>query len=238
MMRKNPSAGFVFDLFHTLVDPEEFRPKEFHRAEAVADILALDKPKFRSYWESVFRHRMSTPRPDIEYVKEFAALSGVTPPASSLAEAGRIMGLYQDLALLNPQEEVTATLRSLKGRGCRLGLLSNTYPCDVREWPRSPLAEFFDATAFSCEIGAMKPEPSAYLTVLGRLDMEPWNCTFVGDGGSGELEGARKVGFGRVVQMRRFIARNGLRTKEELDEMASKADLHVDSFKELYDATI
>ena len=234
-MKRNPSAGIVFDLFHTLVDPEEFRPKEFHRAEAVADLLALDKPKFLSYWQSIVGQRMTSPRLGTDYIKDFAALAGVALSPSALAEADRLLGLYQDIAILSPQEEVLTGLKTLKERGCKLGLLSNTYERDVREWPHSPLANLFDATAFSDEIGTAKPEVMAYLEILGRLDVEPWNCTFVGDGSNQELLGAKKVGFGRVVQMRKFVAKNGMRTKEELEELASQADLSVNSFKELCD---
>jgi len=41
----------VFDLFHTLVDPEEFRPRDFDRAGRVAEILGLDSAAFRLFWE-------------------------------------------------------------------------------------------------------------------------------------------------------------------------------------------
>lgn len=238
MKKSELPAGIVFDLFHTLVDPEDFRPKEFHRAEVVADMLGLDKTRFLAYWESTNRQRMSTPRREMEYVKDFIAASERVLSASDFDKADAALGRYQDLAILNPREEVVAALKLFKRQGYRLGLLSNTYERDVREWPSSPLAKFFDATAFSHEIGVMKPEPEAYLRILGRLDINPSCCTFVGDGGSQELIGAKNVGFGHVVLMKGFVSRNGLRGKEELEEMATQADFSVDSFQELCETIV
>ena len=63
----------VFDLFHTLIDPEDFRPKEYRRASVVADILGLPQDEFRVFWDSTQTTRMLTARPEMDYVKDFAA---------------------------------------------------------------------------------------------------------------------------------------------------------------------
>lgn len=224
----------VFDLFHTLIDPEDFRPKEYRRASVVADILGLPQDEFRIFWDSTQTKRMLTAKPEMDYVKEFAAANGRTLPESKLSEADRALSYYQDLAILNPRVEVTVSLRSLKDRGYKLGLLSNTRESDVREWPHSPLTQFFDAVAFSHIIGVMKPDSGAYSAVLRALGIsDSSECTYVGDGGSEELTGAKNVGFGQVIFMRRFVSRNGLRSEEELGEIATQGDLSVDSFEEL-----
>ena len=223
-------AGVVFDLFHTLVDPEDFRPKDFRRAEAVATILGLDKAAFQLYWESTVRMRMSAPRREIEYVSDFLAAVGKEPSDSALAEADEALGRYQDLALLRPRDEVVKALKLLRERGLKMGILSNTYERDVREWPRSPLAGYFDSVAFSHQTGLMKPELGAYLVILGLLGVSPASCVYVGDGGSHELAGAKKAGFGRVFFMSHFVARNGLRSGQQLEEAEAEADMRVDSY--------
>ena len=130
----------VFDLFHTLVDPEDFRPKEYRRANVMSDILGLPKDEFLPFWEETQKTRMLTSRPEIDYVKDFAATKGKTVPELKLDEAARSLSRYQDLAILNPRAEVTASVKLLKDRGYKLGLLSNTYESDVREWPHpSPI---------------------------------------------------------------------------------------------------
>jgi putative hydrolase of the HAD superfamily len=233
MADRNFPRGVVFDLFHTLVDPEDFRPKEFRRSEVVTEILGLDRVKFLPYWESTMKQRMTTPRPEIEYIRDFAAGFGRKLSEEELREADWALGRYQDAALLNPRAEVTAALKVLKQQGFKMGVLSNTYERDAREWPHSPLAAFFDVASFSHETGLMKPEPGAYSRVLERLGVTPSLSIFVGDGGSQELEGAKESGFGCVIFMKRFVARNGLRSKEELEEADRQADFTVDSFDEL-----
>ena len=178
---------------------------------------------------------MSTPRAEVDYVREFAARAGRVFPESKYREADDALGRYQDIAILKPREEVLNSIRLLRTRGYRLGLLSNTYERDVRQWPNSPLAPFFDAVCFSHQSGRMKPEKEAYDTILGRLGASPSDCAYVGDGGGRELAGAREVGFAIVVFMKMFVSRNGLRTKEELDRSASEADFTVDSHQELCD---
>ena len=224
----------VFDLFHTLVDPEEFRPKEYRRAEVVADMLGLDKAPFLAYWKKTQKERMTTLRPELQYVKDFVVDSGKTPPSSRVFDkADEALGRYQDMALLKPRNDVVAPIRRLASRGYRLGLLSNTYERDVREWSHSPLASSFNAIAFSHEIGVMKPERDAYLVILRRLGLDAKACAYVGDGGSQELSGAKEAGFGRVVFMRKFVSKNGMRNPEELQEFASRADASVEDFEDL-----
>jgi putative hydrolase of the HAD superfamily len=225
--------AIVFDLFHTLVDPQDFTPKGFRRADAAAEIVGLNKERFAIYWKETWKLRMLSPKPEIEYLKEYAVKSGLSPSQSSLDEADKALRRYQDIAILNPREEVVESLKVLKQKGYRLGLLSNTFEGDVRHWARSSLAPCFDAVAFSHEIGMVKPDQGAFHNILERLGVDGPHSIFVGDGGSEELIGARRAGFAKSVFMRRFMLTNGLRTKAELEEIAKHADASVDTFEEL-----
>src|ERR1700694_625208 len=49
--------AIVFDLFHTLVDPEDFRPKDFRRADVAAEVVGLDKERFAAYWKDTWKLR-------------------------------------------------------------------------------------------------------------------------------------------------------------------------------------
>src|SRR5207245_415591 len=49
--------SIVFDLFHTIVDPEEFRPKSYRRAELAARALNVDLQSFTSYWSNTLALR-------------------------------------------------------------------------------------------------------------------------------------------------------------------------------------
>ena len=45
----------------------------------------------------------------------------------------------------------------------------------------------------------MKPNPGIYRLACERLGVEPSDCLFIGDGGSGELTGATNVGMDAVL---------------------------------------
>ncbi|MFW5747970.1 MAG: HAD family hydrolase, partial [bacterium] len=66
-------------------------------------------------------------------------------------------------------------------------------------WPGSPLEDLFDTVVFSCEAGYAKPEPEIYRIALERLGAEADEAVFIGDGSSGELEGARRAGLDTVM---------------------------------------
>lgn len=229
-------SAVVLDLFHTLVDPEDHRPAGFHRAVEVGVLLGLPTGPFTAWWDALEegRTRGSTP-PNPQLFAQAAADVGVDVDADALAEADRIYGRYQDLAIREPRPAVLDTVRELRGRGARLALLSNAERRDTRAWLDSPLAPSFEAAVFSCDIRAVKPESDAYAAVLDALALPAGDVTYVGDGGSDELTGARRAGFGRVVAARWFVPANGLRTEDEQRHAERDADHVVDDVGDLPD---
>ena len=226
-------SAVVFDLFHTLVDPEDFRPKGFRRADSIAALLGADRSEFASYWNKTTTERSSTERPSIDYIREFQEAAGKPASTRTLTEAVELIGRYQDLAVLNPREEVLTCLQLLKSKGPKIGLLSNAEEPEVRNWFRSPLATYFDFVAFSYKTGKLKPDAASYGSVLEGLRADPTSCAYVGDGGNQELLGAKAAGFNKVVFMSRFVSRNGIRTADELKTLETQSDLTVDDFLHL-----
>lgn len=215
----------VFDLFHTLVDPEEHRPAGFHRARTVADLLGLPTEPFVRWWDDMeeLRTRGATP-PNPELFARALADRGREADPAVIAEADRLYGGYVDAAVRTPRSAILALVGELAARGSRLGLLSNAERRDTFAWVGSPLAPRFEAVVFSSHLGAVKPEPAAYEAVLAALHAPAAGCAYVGDGGSDELTGARRAGFGRVVAVRWFVPANGLRTEDEQRHAERDAD--------------
>ena len=154
-------------------------------------------------------------------------------PQDKLESADYEWGRYQDIAILRPRPAVVSALRALRSKGMKLGLLSNCDEREFREWPHSLLAPLFDTVCPSYRIGYAKPSVRAYEIVLSTLETKASWSVFVGDGGSGELEGAKEAGFGQVVFMKGFVSKNGLRTPRELASLQQTADTSVDSLEEL-----
>ena len=226
--------SIVFDLFHTIVDPEEFRPTSYRRAELAARALNVDLQSFTSYWSNTLALR-NTDRSQtvVKLTEVYLALHGKKFDEEAVARVDREMGRYQDIAILNPRPEIVSALQTLAQGGMKLGLLSNCDEREIRRWPDSPLDQYFNAACFSCDIGFTKPNPKAFRIVLERLGTSPRKAAYVGDGGSNELEGARQAGFGRVVFMEGFVASNGLRNPEELETFRRTADVVIRQIGEL-----
>lgn len=103
------------------------------------------------------------------------------------------------------------TLRALRERGFRLGLVSDCTHLMGRPIPeRLGLLPLLDAVALSCEVGHAKPSPVIYRTATEALGVLPEECLYVGDGGSDELNGARALGMTTArIDQEGCFARNG-----------------------------
>jgi putative hydrolase of the HAD superfamily len=225
--------GIVFDLFHTLVDPEDFRPRDSWRLRHVAEILHDPNPReLIMFWKDTYDERTTSPVSGTELILRYAEENGIEVQDDQQAAITTHLGDYQDVAILRPEDEVLAAVKDLAERHA-LVLLSNCYAEEVVAWPNSPLARLFDGAAFSYDIGSRKPDEAAYRAATGLLDLDTGECAFVGNGGSNELRGAREAGFGLVVHQNQFNAHNGLVSEEEQDRRARQADAQITSLGEL-----
>ena len=233
-----PVRAVAFDLFHTLVDPEDFRPKEFVRPREIARLLGLPPAEFEQYWAAELPVRMVQRAPSVtDRVRQYCATQGLSPPPGIWSDVSDILGRYTDLALRNPRRNVEEALRRLKARGLRLGVVSNCDEREVRAWPESPIAKWFDAAVFSCDIGVAKPAVEAYSALSPRWGHIPLSeAIFVGDGSHDELAGARRAGFAQVVFDAQFVAVNGIRSSEENERVQNDADLTITALDELLPA--
>ncbi len=235
-MRSVPGTrAIAFDLFHTLVDPEDFRPKSFVRTREVARLLGLPLEEFERAWSAELPIRMTATRPTVtERVQAYCRRVGVEPAGDVWTEVTDLLGRYADRAILQPRASVLATLRSLRNRGWTLGVVSNCDEREVRAWRGSSLSSLFDAAVMSCEVGFAKPAPEAYRALVPRWGSVPLSeAIFVGDGSNGELAGARRAGFARAVFHDGFVSTNGLRSAEANARLREEADETISDLAEL-----
>jgi putative hydrolase of the HAD superfamily len=124
--------------------------------------------------------------------------AGVTPTEAFLA------GYYQmwdPHTLTDP--EAAPLLRSLRERGIKIGVLSNTM------WPRSAHERVFtrdqvfgliDGAVYSSEIPWAKPHPEAFRAAMAAVgEHDPATCVFVGDRPYDDVHGAKSVGMRAVL---------------------------------------
>jgi putative hydrolase of the HAD superfamily len=94
-----------------------------------------------------------------------------------------------------------ALLESLRGRGHKLGLVSNAFdPAWLlhADLEQVGLAERLDHAVFSSEVGKRKPHPLIFERALEALGVEPQRTVFVGDRLYEDIRGAGELGMTTV----------------------------------------
>ena len=225
--------SIVFDLFHTLVDPQQHAPVGFRRLEAVAAILNLPIVEIELWWQQRVEELVITPISPIDALVEFATSRRIVMSPAAIAELDRAMGAASDAALAQPVQGVVAALGKLADQGVGRIVLSNVVVRDVRAFGDSPLTAVVDDACMSCFTGLVKPDAAAYLGALERGGASAGRSLFVGDGGSDEFLGAREVGFAGVIAVTGPVSRGGWRSTAEQQRIVADADLTIVDVPEL-----
>ncbi|MET7454358.1 HAD family hydrolase [Streptomyces sp. NPDC005574] len=184
-----PLGAVVFDFFGTLTPSTPAGVWDDHAARSAAP-LGIPAGTWRTALDASFPDRATGSMGDLSATFRTLALrSGVVPDDESLAAAcAARLAAQRELFVL--REDAVATLTALRARGLRVGVLSDCTAELAESWGRLPVAGLVDARVLSCEEGRRKPDPALFRLVARRLDADPADCLYVGDGGGGELTGA------------------------------------------------
>jgi putative hydrolase of the HAD superfamily len=174
----------IFDLWETLIDWDADAAAAMH-----ARIDELTAPGFQQRWYAAL-NRYTAP------VREVLATVGVS--AEVMDDVCAVRSDFVRGCLV-PREGAVDTLRTLRARGHKLGLITVCTEDVELLWPETEFAGLFDAEVFSNSFGASKPDPRIYLHCCELLGVEPHEAVFVGDGANDELEGARRVGMEAIL---------------------------------------
>jgi len=94
-----------------------------------------------------------------------------------------------------------ALLESLRGRGLKLGLVSNAFdpgPLLQRDLEQLGIAERIDFAVFSSELGKRKPHPAIFERALDALGVSANEAIFVGDRLFEDIRGGAEAGMTTV----------------------------------------
>jgi putative hydrolase of the HAD superfamily len=122
-------------------------------------------------------------------------------------EASREAVLYPD---------VLPALKRLHAH-LRIGLCSNTQSFGLEFLEREGLWQHLDGSAFSFEVGALKPRAEIFHSVLRRLNLAPETVLMVGDDRRDDVHGARALGMWAVRLARPVNGSRQGRTEEPGD---------------------
>lgn len=126
-------------------------------------------------------------------------------PAERIApNAARLTRLWRDHdGRRLPHEGVKETLRELKNRGYKLGIIANTITeTEIPDWMcHDNVADCFRTVILSSKVRLRKPDPAIYLLASRCIGSVPENCAYVGDNPVRDVEGTQAAGFGMMIRI-------------------------------------
>jgi putative hydrolase of the HAD superfamily len=154
------------------------------------------------------RHYELVLRGDIDYAEyRRRTLADVVAPWGDVDEETLV--LYNDardraFELMRAYDDARETIDLLRGRGIKVGVLTNGLSeLQRRKLRRIGLEDAFDAVAISQEIGAWKPDPRAFAAAVTMLGLQPAEVAMVGDHLENDVAGALAAGLGAAVWVER-----------------------------------
>jgi putative hydrolase of the HAD superfamily len=157
-----------------------------------------------------------------ELVRSVCQAAGIDDePAMLVAATHAYLGEWAPFMASRP--EAVGIVRSLKERGLRTGILSNTHW--PREWHEAALAtdgllDLIDARVYTCEIAYMKPHPTAFTTLLEAVGTTADNAVFVGDRRHDDISGAKAIGMRTVWLRNDLVPGYDVEPDATIDELA------------------
>ncbi|MBF8266993.1 MAG: putative hydrolase of the superfamily [Dehalococcoidia bacterium] len=154
--------------------------------------------------------RERAPRDRRDFFAQYQRLilqgAGVQVSLNTAAEIfDRLGQISYDYALF---EDVSPTLDALKGKGLKLGLISNIGGDMEKVCENLGLAKYLDFVITSQDVSSEKPHPAIFLEALRRAQVEPQEAMHVGDQYESDVKGAMAVGIHPVL-----LDRDGMSTR-------------------------
>lgn len=181
----------IFDMFETLVTLSHAKR---YMGEEISRDLNIDEPKFREIWNPSDYDRACGVRTFEDVVKEIMEVNDCyNKDLFDLVVRKRIESKEESFRCVRP--DVYDMLEGLKKKGVKIALVSNSFFEEYDIIKNHPLYQYFDVTCISCVEGIKKPDERIFNLCLERLQLQPEDCLYVGDGGTNELKIAEKLGM-------------------------------------------
>lgn len=209
LVSKQPARlrGVLFDLDDTLADSAGTEERVW---EGVAGVLAARLPGVdreelrRRYLEALHRHYpdLAAGRTDVVTFRRVRLADAIEPWGTL---DGDLFDAYLAEKARVPEEivafpQAVATVRELRARGIRVGVLTNGPSAHQRrKLEASGLGPELDAIAISEELGVAKPDEEAFRKALALLGTAAEETAMVGDSLENDVLGGIRAGLAAVV---------------------------------------
>jgi putative hydrolase of the HAD superfamily len=194
--------GLMFDLYDTLIyiDQDIFN----HHRDRFCSLAGASREKVSEIWAKYIQLRFNgtivTLRDMIEILLWEINVDGSSINIDELEEI-EIKALTESIG---SYQGVGEMLKNLRDSGIQLALVTNASYVSKFVLEKLPWIDHFHHLVISCDVKMAKPDHAIYRYTLQQMNLSPFECLFVGDGGSLELDGAMGVGIKtvKVVQER------------------------------------
>lgn len=210
-----PVHGIIFDLGGTLLDypnwESEVAVRWRNTYRELRNLRPSDLPDEETFVQALLAaENEHWRRVDTEH------WSG--PPSGLVLDGYRRLGRHPDeqevMTVLDacaraldgwarPFPDAQPTLEYLRGKGYRIGLLSNTWW--AADWHNAHLAthgldRYLDELVYTSDLPHSKPHPVAFQTIAGRLGVAQERCVMVGDRPIDDIGGGLGAGMRAVLK--------------------------------------
>jgi len=188
-------STIIFDLFGTLVSGNAW-----HNHETVVQKMALLLGAPVGSFVELFEGETRKDREigvftSIEDNIAFICNKlGITASSDLINQAALQRYEFTEQAL-DLRADTINTLVYLHEHGYKIGLISDCSPDVPPLWLKTPMAKYITEPIFSSNVGVKKPSPKIYELAIEKYQAIPSQFLYVGDGGSYELTGAKKMGM-------------------------------------------
>ena len=181
----------IFDMFETLIT--HYDSPVYFGAQMAAD-AGIEVDKFQKLWRPSEQDR-TIGKVTVDEVVEMILRKNNCYSEEMVKNIIDKRIATKEGCFSHLHSEIIPILLELKKQGILIGLISNCYSEEAYVIRRCELFPYFDAVYLSYEQGIQKPDAEIYLRCMQELSVKPEECLYVGDGGSYELETARKLGM-------------------------------------------
>jgi HAD superfamily hydrolase (TIGR01662 family) len=215
----------LFDVDFTLARPgPELMPEGYVTCAARHGIV-LDPSLYEDARDAAFVDLQHHPELDhdeeiwIAFTERIVRGMGAADDAAARAVAEELTARWTQHTNFELYDDTIPTLRALRTRGIKIGLVSNSAR-DVREFATHHALDI-DAGISSFHHGKTKPHASIFRAVLDILDIDAQDALMVGDSVDADIDGARAIGMRAVLLDRLGLAPDFEPRIESLAELAA-----------------
>ncbi len=181
----------IFDMFETLITHYE---SPLYFGEHMAEDMGIPEEKFREIWDPSGDDRTVGKISLEEIVRQILEANQLFSEELFSKVVDKRKSVKKD-CFRHIHKEIVPMLEALKKEGIKLGLITNCFSEEVEVIRDSVLFPYFDVPLLSYEEGMQKPDKRIFINCVNRLEVQPEECLYVGDGGSLELETASELGM-------------------------------------------